>query len=335
MTAVRQVAARPPRRAARLALVGALAAGLAPSGARAADEPGRETRPAASPSGHDERLMRLGDHFLEVGQHYRAVGAFEELRLFTRDERVARRASLKIAAAYVAGHRHPEAVRAYDQVLARHRLDETTMGWVRLFRAMARADGHFQGSARVAIPDLVADLDQLAVAPTPFGLAARQQQVRLLLAVGDRARAERLHEASTGACRAAADADCGLNEALAHAFTVPRARRRSPALASLFSALLPGLGAVYTEHYVDAIYYFGLTAAPAAMAWEVRRPAAGASDQPVTVYLLGAVAATFYLASIAQGWLGAHRFNAAEAHGYETEILRVTAADPSRWMPPD
>jgi hypothetical protein len=284
----------------------AIAALLAVAGDARADAAGDATR------------LELADYFYTHRQYYRAIGAYEELRLFTADPALAARAGVRIALSYHHGRQVDDAVAAYDRVLAAG-LDPDTAGLVRIARALARVDP--DTASRTPLADAIADLAPLARAggagDPPL---ATYHLARLRLAGADPTAARTL----VGRCRERPDPACRLVPRLETALALPGPRRRIPLLAAALSAVAPGLGSLYNGHRVDGIYYFALTAGAAFVAWDVHDPAAGATDQKTSFYLMSSIAAVFYLSSIVQGWLGTKRFNELEALAHRRAVLRAT-----------
>lgn len=279
---------------------------------------------AQSPAREGE-LFTLAAHFYRQGQYYRAVGALEELRLFTADEALKVRAGLLVALSYHQGLQIREAVAVYDQLLASAKLSGAAAGLTRLSRILARAEGERRGILASPPPDLIAEVRPLVDDAEPIVASeARYQLVRLNLADGDHDAAQTAADAFLDLCAVRSPIACPHAVQLRTALDLPGPRHRSPLAAAALSAVLPGLGSVYTEHHVDALYYFGLTAGSGLMAWDVYQPGQTLGGQRPTFYVLGSLATVFYLSSIVQGWLGAKRLQEVERWQYRRDVLRVT-----------
>ena len=61
----------------------------------------------ASSKDRDQSLLMLGEHFLREEHSYRAVGVFEELAYFSRDEALKLHARIRVADAYRQGEQFP------------------------------------------------------------------------------------------------------------------------------------------------------------------------------------------------------------------------------------
>jgi hypothetical protein len=273
----------------------------------------------------DATRLQLADHFYARGEYYRAVGAYEELQLFTTDPALSSRAAIRIALAFHHGHQIDDAVAAYDRALAGG-LDLDTAGLVRIARAMVRADPDAPDLQRALLADLIGELAPLAGATDArYQLLATYHLARLTLADGDRAGARTLRDRAGRRCGAATQPACAMLPRLDAALALPPARVRTPAVAAGLSAVVPGLGSLYNGHRVDAIYYVALTAGAGLVAWDIHDPSASLGDQKTSFYLMASLATVFYTSSIVQGWLGTKRFNEVERLEYRRRVLRATA----------
>jgi hypothetical protein len=285
-------------------------------------------RARADDAADASRVARLAAHYYQRAQYYRAIGAYEELALFAADDATRRFALARIAMAYQRGDQLEDAIAAYDVALAAPGVDDTLGGWLRIQRAVARGDLALARPLSLALDDVTAELEPLTRAPgAPYAMLARAELARLQLARGLRDDATRTLDAATRDCATRPVDDCAVVERVARAARGDGPRHRSPLLGLALSAVVPGLGAIYSEHYVDAIYYAGLTGAAALGAWDVYDPGRSAGDQKTTFYALTTLAATFYLANVFQGYVAAERWNAVEAYHHEQHVLDATRFD--------
>ena len=278
----------------------------------------------------EAQLLALGEDLFERGLFYRAISSFEELRLLSSRPQVALQAHLRIALSYHRSLQLDEAVREYDALLARPGLPSVTAGLVRLSRAQIRAEAHWRGLRPVAEGDLVADVAPLAASDDPgYATYARYHLVRLHLAEGREAPAREEYRRAGDRCRASLQPGCEWLPSLEQALALPGPRRRSPLLAAALSAAIPGLGAVYTEHPVDAVYYFVLTVGSALLALDIHDRQQGLGEQRASFYVLGSLSALFYSASVLQGYASARRFNEVARHDHRRQILQTTERPPA------
>jgi hypothetical protein len=281
---------------------------------------------AAEPVAGDDRALVLGEHFYEAGQFYRAVGAFEELALFTGDRELAAYARLRIAMAFQRGQQHADAVAAYDRWLAELPLAGSLAPlapWVRIQRALARA-GAAEDRDRRRLDDVVAELAPLAATDGDHRATAAYHLARLQLLDGQRAGARRTVADATARCRTRPIEDCDALARVARAAAAPGPRRRSPALGVALSAIAPGAGSFYSGHAVDGLYYLGLTSASVLGMVDVHDGDRGLGDQKVTFYVLGTLAVATYTASLVQAYFGARRFNLAEDLRWRRRAVAAT-----------
>ena len=276
----------------------------------------------------DTRLLRLGEHFYSAGQYYRAIGVFEELELFTRDPDLALRARLRVALSYHRGLQIDEAVRAYDRLMGNRELPPATAGWIRLLRVLARIEGSWRALRVTPSQDLVAEIAPLAGHEgAPYQVLAGYHLSRLHLALGDRARAREVLARSEARCSRGDRIGCEQLAALEPPLRWPPPERRHPALGALLSALVPGLGALYARRPFDALYSFLLTTGTALLAWDVHTPRRDSSGQKASFYVLTAVATTFYVSGVVQGWLGVLRTNEVAEFEHRQRVLQATEID--------
>jgi TM2 domain-containing membrane protein YozV len=295
--------------------------------------------PAPAAADDQARVRRLADHFYDGDQLYRAIGAYEELALFATDPAIAGYARLRIAMAYQRGQQYGDAVAAYDQWLAGPDGRGALAAWVRIQRALARAEAAAE-TGRASIDDVVAELAPLAAIEGPHRATASYHLARLQLLDGHPDAARRTLADGKARCAARPVDDCGALARVERAAAGSRPRRRSPALAVALSALVPGAGSFYTSHPVDGIYYLALTAGGALGALDVHDGERSLGDQKTTFYVLGGLAAVTYAANLVQGYLGARRFNLVEDLRWRRRVIAATERPlpldehPGRLAPP-
>ena len=281
---------------------------------------------AAAPArADDDRLERLGEHYYGRGMYYRAIGAFEELALFSEDPALRRYARLRIAMAYQRGGQHGDAVAAYDELLADPALVDPEAGWVRIQRALARGDRALDDPRGEPADVIAAELAPLAAGDAPYATLAGYHVARLRLLAGDRRGARGARDEVARRCAARPVDDCAVLARLDAALAARGPRRRSPALALTMSAVVPGLGSVYSGNTVDGLYYAGLTSLFALGAWDVHDRDRAFGDQKVSFYVLGTAAIVTYGANLAQAWFGARRFNLVEDLRFRARVIRDSA----------
>lgn len=280
--------------------------------------------PVASATDAPERaasyLLRLGDHLLSRDMHYRALGAYEELAWSTDDETTRKAARLRIALAYHAGGRYDEAIQAYDTSLRLQLDPETTrIALVQLF--VAQFGRYVEHGADEAIGDIRSQLAPLTADPGTAGELARYHDTRMRLF---ESMDTDLQVPVPAMCAERHDAICSGHRALHIAAQTERPSERSPWLAALLSAFVPGLGSAYSGHYVDGLYYFILSGGSAALALNVYDRTANLGDQKAAVYVLGTIAVATYVASLFGASLSAQRHNAIARYKHRRNVLDQT-----------
>jgi TM2 domain-containing membrane protein YozV len=190
---------------------------------------------------------------------------------------------------------------------------------------LARAEGSWRAIRPVPPLDLVADLQPLEGHDgAPYQILAGYHLSRLHLALADRGRAREVLARNQRRCARGDRPGCEPLAALEGPLAWAPPVRRSAALGALLSAAVPGLGALYARRPVDAITYFLLTVGTGLLAWDVHDPARGPGAQKPSFYVLGVTAATFYLSSVAQGWLGVERTNEVDEWAHRQRVLQAT-----------
>lgn len=94
----------------------------------------------------------------------------------------------------------------------------------------------------------------------------------------------------------------------------------SGGLAALLSAVVPGAGFVYTEHYFDALLYataVGLGAFVTANSWHTDRDAL---DQRAGTYTLAALTALLYASNVMSSYSTAERLDQVRDHALRTQL---------------
>ncbi|HEU4734394.1 MAG TPA: hypothetical protein VFT22_41170 [Kofleriaceae bacterium] len=313
-----------------------------------------------------ERLARLAEHHYRTGEYYRAISAYEELALFTGDDRTRRYAAVRIAMSYHRGHQLDDAIAGYRAALALVRDGDIAQA-LRIQLALARAERSLEApgepldavAAELAPSTTSGRLRPLALAQLAriTGLAGDRTAARRAIAELQAACASAAAAASFGASPAAPSAappvgspaappaapsaapsaapdpaapspiaGCRLGPVIARALDAPVPARRSPALGVALSLAVPGAGSVYGGHLVDGLYYFALTTLSGLGALDVHDSSRAWTDQKATFYGLTALAAILYAGSAVQGYVSVARHNAVAEHDARRALWRTTDA---------
>ncbi|MBK9036821.1 MAG: hypothetical protein IPL61_37155 [Myxococcales bacterium] len=284
------------------------------------------TLAAAQPSplapGEVERQIALADHLHARGEFYREIGELERLEVLAPTPAVAGWARLRIAIAYHRGGQFADAVAAYDR--ARVGSAPEVVPLVAVQRALALAEQSLHEPDRPRTADALGELEPLLGFPAAAGFHAAIARARLAAVVGDRALVERSLEQAQDRCRAIDDAACIAAAGVAAALRLPRPAHRSPTVAVGLSLIAPGVGSGYAGHYVDGLYYLGLTSLAAAGAYDVYQPEHALGDQRAAFWGLATLAGTFYLSNLVNAYLAARRWNQVEDHRWRDRMWRAS-----------
>jgi tetratricopeptide (TPR) repeat protein len=269
----------------------------------------------------------LGDHFFRRGQYYRAIGTYEELALFDPRPSAKLVARLRIATAYHSAGQLESSIAVYNELLHGHHLEPVVDTEVRIQRAVARGElslalGDFDGAAFS-----IDELQVLSSDPTPAASWAGYHVARLYLKADHRERKGIPLAGLDLSCGKQDEPPCAQVERLRAVLRMPGPRSRSPAVGLLASALVPGLGSVYAEHYVDGIYSFAFTVGFSGLAYDVFEPRRALLDQKASFYVLGVTGLFFYVANVIRGYLDSARFNEAELFRVKQRVSDVVPAD--------
>lgn len=197
----------------------------------------------------DEVQLKIADAFMEEGEYYRAVTEYKKFLILFPDSGKADYASFEIGMAYFKGEEYGAAARAFLAV--RNKYPESR------FAVQA---GYLEGisqwkmknydRARMALESLVEQHPDSEYAP------------RSLVAICLAALDENKAEVSRQALKRFLDRYPGrpdeenVREAAALIDRYQELPEKSPVLAGVMSAILPGSGYIYAEHYGDGITAF-------------------------------------------------------------------------------
>lgn len=253
----------------------------------------RPAPPAADAAAEADGVRRFADRLLAEGDFYRAIGEYKRYLFLAPDAPDRTGARLAIGRAYLAGDRAADAA-AWFSALAAAETDP----------AIAAAWRYQAGLARLADEDFAVAADELEAAADGLpGYRGRALTLRgFALAASDRD-----EEAVTTLRLAAREPDAG---ALAPALADELARRdelvahRSPTVAGVLSALLPGAGHVYVGDVglgLTALAWNGL------FAWGLYETV----DEELwgLTAVVGVFEALFYGGAITGSIAAAHKFN--------------------------
>ncbi|MGE5789667.1 MAG: tetratricopeptide repeat protein [Syntrophaceae bacterium] len=197
----------------------------------------------------EDLQLKIADAFMKEGEYYRAVTEYKKFLILFPDSGKADYASFEIGMAYFKGEEYGAAARAFLAV--REKYPESGYAVQALYlEGMSQWKMKNYDRARVALESLVEQHPDSEYAP------------RSLVAICLAALDENKAEVSRQALKRFLDRYPGrpgeenVREAAALIDRYQELPEKSPVLAGVMSAILPGSGYIYAEHYGDGITAF-------------------------------------------------------------------------------
>ena len=250
--------------------------------------------PARAQAETVDRMMAFADHLFAAGDYYRAITEYERVAFHHPDAPQALTARFQVAMCYYRGGKFSLAARHFGDLAGRSP-DEA----VAKKAALMVAESHYRdGDYRSAIAALDAFLGRYPAGPETD--AAVILLGRCHLREGNWERAAKIFESVP-----TESASAGMAAGLAvGARNYPALPRKSPALAGVLSALVPGAGQLYVNRPTDAAVAFLLNAA---FVWAAVESFDRGND--VAGGILVAFEAGWYSGNIVNAVGGAHQYN--------------------------
>jgi len=230
--------------------------------------------------------LRMADAFMEEGEYFRAITEYKKYLILFPDSGKADYASFGIGMAYYKGEEYRDAARTFSSM--REKYPESAHALpARYHEGFSRWKLKDYEAARVTLETLAEDHPESVYAPRALAASS-------LVALDEdkpgvsRAGLERFVDRYPG--HPGADS---VKTALALLERYPDRPRKSPVLAGFLSAVLPGSGYMYAEHYGDGVTAFlinGLFIAGAATGFHQENYAVGT--------IVAGVGLPFYLGNI-------------------------------------
>lgn len=240
----------------------------------------------------DQSLIAFGDHLFRQGDYYRAITEYERFLFLHPDHLQAGAVELKIAAAYYYGEKWPAATERLQKLAAREPQSEAGRMAILYLAATALKQKEYALAC-----------DYLEAFVEKFPEDAQKDAVACELVLThirrhDMAEAERLmsvllQKEPVTVCLTMDDLDLWKMR-----------EQKSPILAGVFSAILPGAGQGYVGQWSDASLAFLLNAVFFLGTYEAFR-----QDENVTGCFLLSLDATWYFGNIYNAVNGARKFN--------------------------
>jgi tetratricopeptide (TPR) repeat protein len=271
-------------------LVGALLAALEPPDVRASDSDKEDLA---------ETTVRFADYLYAHEEYYRAIGEYKRYLFLAPEGPEAPFASLRIAECYAQGRRWSAALDALKEFLQGYGASPLQVRG-RLLRARVLMELGRGEEARNELQHLLETKPGESVAAEAWYLIALSLERESRWLEAD----EALRQVSSQS-RLFSSAQ-GMRQVLAEASS---ATRKSPALAGVLAAAIPGAGHLYCERPADGALAFGVTGA---FAWATVE--AFQQDHEALGVGLGFVTLAFYGGNIFSAVNVAHKYNDREDH---------------------
>jgi len=247
---------------------------------------------------------------------FRSVGEYERAAHFAKDRGEELPARIGIALSYHHGRQYGKAITAYHAALELAQDDSTTSGLeIDLVVArleLARKAGQLQEIAKslAALEHMANTDDQQKNVFAAFHIS------RFNLATHDLVEARHFATQAALICEEGPAPGCDAVTALRKRTELDPPKLKAPWLGGALSVFIPGSGALYAEHYVDALFQFLAVSGPALMAWDIYGEAGSVMEQTPSFYVLSATSLLFYVANVIQGYSLTKRLNKIRLHKY-------------------
>ena len=269
-----------------------------------------------SPTTGRSEELGYADEMYTTQQFYRAVGEYERAAFQAVDSEVKLDATVGAALSYHHGRQFTRAILAYHAAMqmthdvAFNKALELNMSVARL--ELARQKSAYKDL--VQVEPLLSQLEKEVEGDAR--IFASFQLARLYLALHDAQSARKHAQEAVELCNQMESAACSAISRLATRIEIPAPSLKHPWLGATMSTILPGAGALYAEHYVDAIYQFTAVAGLGLMAFDVYAVDSSFKQQTPSFYALSGVGLLFYVANVIQGYSMTKRLNAVRLQKY-------------------
>jgi hypothetical protein len=269
-----------------------------------------------SPATGRSRELDYADEMYTTQQFYRAVGEYERAAFQAMDTGVQLDAMLGAALSYHHGRQFTRAILTYRAAMEKTQ-DVTFNKALELNMSVARLELARQKSSYQDLIKVKPLLSQLETeVEGDARIFASFQLARLYLTLHDVQSARKHAKEATELCGQLESAACSAVGRLAIRIDIPAPSLKHPWLGATMSAIVPGAGALYAEHYVDGIYQFAAVASLGLMAFDIYAVDSSFKQQTPSFYALSGVGLLFYVASVIQGYSMTKRLNAIRLQKY-------------------
>ena len=252
--------------------------------------------------------LRIADAFMEEGEYYRAITEFKKYLILFPDSGRADYASFGIGMAYYKGEEYRDAVRSFTSMRERYP-DSAHALPARYHEGFSRWKLKEYETARITFDAIAEDHPESGYAPRALAassLAALDEDKPDISQAG----LERFVDRYPGHPGAG-----NVEEALSLLGRYRERPQKSPFLAGFMSAILPGSGYMYAEHYGDGVTAFllnGLFIAGAATSFHQENYAVGT--------IVAVIGVPFYFGNIYGSANAANKWNLGVRNEYVGKV---------------
>lgn len=256
----------------------------------------------------EETQLRVADVFMEEKEYYRAVTEYKRYLILFPDAMRADYAQWQIGKAFYEGEEYEKAVKSFIDLQTKFSRSEYIPSAI-YYQGLSYWRLRHYESARITLKNLA---DSYPDSPyAPLALAT----VSLVALDAEDSASTRAALSTLGALYPVDAGILGVSKAMRLLEEYDAIPRKSPFLAGLMSAVLPGAGYFYAERYGDGIMAFvinGLSVAGALSAVY--------NENYALAGIVGGIGAPFYLGSIYGSANAARKWNAAIRNDYRNRI---------------
>lgn len=269
-------------------------------------------------------MLRFAENLQNRQLYFQSISEFERVFFYSEDPKQKYDAMICVGNSYYLGRQYQRAIVSYRRAIE---FAPTTEAREAVLLNIAVASGESAKQAQDT-GDLIASVDNLLEFTTSQSgdraILGAFHVARFSVVLGEREQALRYSALAAQKCRNSGIGDCRTFLELEARLREPPPEKKYPGLGLALSMILPGAGALYSEHYFDSIFYFLGTGASALMAWDVYDGSRSIGNQKATFFTVLGIGAALYIANVVQGYVSVKRLNTSRQHSYVKSINSVT-----------
>lgn len=305
-----------------IVLLGSVVLGPSGTSAQCLCNVRQEFTPTVSPkwASGNRSMVRYADLLYQQQMFFRAVGAYKMAEYFSDDPRIQLSSCIGAALSYHMGRQYDRAMAEYSRAIDMS-CNESRVASLKISREVASCE---LARARKNTLGMVSCVENLKAFPT-----LQKQEIeayrdfnraRFLVALGREDEAKAIVHSWMPPCKTEEYRSCVALSDFDVRLQTKKPSKKSRMLGTVLSAFVPGAGAVYSEHYVDAIYYFAGISGAGLLTWDVANYDRPFLKQTPTFYVTLAIGSALWLANVIQGYSMVGRWNAIEEHRYRNSM---------------